>query len=405
MRYILPFLATLSLLFGGTFIALAAETTGSGIILLEPSVVGAEESSRVQFGEYMSTLFTTFISVAATLAVLMIVIGGIQYITSFSIGKKEQGKERIVNAIFGLLLAVSAYLILRTINPDLVSSETLSLDIGNFDAITQSLSNGLYNEDGTRNEAHETQETDASEELAEWGQCTQNGYKDCKWLDVCTDETDSLGIDESNCNEPGVVDNAAGSVCCGKYDTDNLKYYYTNLTNKCIAGPYDSIDACKTANSVGTASCQTTERVRESNETLNYPQCSNNTTGDTGTWRYQTGIEQQAGDMSSSVTSLLSCMRGKIPDTSVGEISSISDSTHIGNLEACNKTSCSGCSHSCRSCHYGGGVSGAKSMAVDFGDEWNKSTIVSAARACDSGAYILDEGNHIHVSTSACPRN
>ncbi len=415
MKIILHTLVAFSIFSSIITVAFAAE--GGGIILLEPSVVNAGENSRVQFGQYMSTLFTTFITVAAVLAVLMIVIGGIQYITSFSGSGKEQGRVRITNAIFGLLLAVSAFLILQTVNPDLVSSDTLSLDIGKFSPITQSIANGLYSKDGTRDEAHETKETDKSEEAAEWGRCTQNGYKKCVWMENCV----SIGPDnqplpyveipKNNCDKPASADQIASSICCGMIDTENKKYYFINTDESCISSAYNSLNECNSAKPSNTA-CRDTEMTRRANETLNYPQCSNpsggSEGGDTSTigqWQYQTGIERQAGDMSSSVTSLLSCMREKIPDTSVGQISSISDSRHIGNLASCNQANCSGCSHSCRSCHYGGGTTGNKSMAVDFGDEWNKTKIISAARACDPEAYILDEGNHIHVSTSACPRN
>ena len=52
----------------------------------------------------------------------MIVIGGVQIIFSGgSSGKIAEGKKRITEAIWGLILALAAYLILYTINPDLIS--------------------------------------------------------------------------------------------------------------------------------------------------------------------------------------------------------------------------------------------------------------------------------------------
>ena len=51
----------------------------------------------------------------------MIVIGGIQYVTAYgNPGKLEDAKNRINQALIGLLLAVGAWLILYTINPDLI---------------------------------------------------------------------------------------------------------------------------------------------------------------------------------------------------------------------------------------------------------------------------------------------
>jgi RHS repeat-associated protein len=51
----------------------------------------------------------------------MIVIGGFQYISSDAIMKKSEGKQRIQDAVIGLVLVISAWLILNTINPNLVT--------------------------------------------------------------------------------------------------------------------------------------------------------------------------------------------------------------------------------------------------------------------------------------------
>lgn len=76
----------------------------------------------VGLGAYLTVIFTIGIGLAGVLAVLMIVIGGVQYIGSgMSPSGKEDAKGRITNAIFGLLLALTSWLILNVINPDLVS--------------------------------------------------------------------------------------------------------------------------------------------------------------------------------------------------------------------------------------------------------------------------------------------
>ena len=69
---------------------------------------------------YLESVFTFGISIAGIFAVTMIVIGGIQYITAYgNTGMVENAKNRITQALLGLLLAVGAWLILYTINPDL----------------------------------------------------------------------------------------------------------------------------------------------------------------------------------------------------------------------------------------------------------------------------------------------
>ena len=58
---------------------------------------------------------------SAVLAMVMIVIGGIEYMTSELVSSKKAGIERITNAILGLLIALTAFLILNTINPNLLN--------------------------------------------------------------------------------------------------------------------------------------------------------------------------------------------------------------------------------------------------------------------------------------------
>ncbi len=77
--------------------------------------------------QYIGWLFNFALTAAAFLAVLMIVIGGIQIVVGgASESARKNGKDRIWAAIWGLLLAICAWLILYTINPDMVKG-TLDL--------------------------------------------------------------------------------------------------------------------------------------------------------------------------------------------------------------------------------------------------------------------------------------
>ncbi|HEX5430229.1 MAG TPA: pilin [Patescibacteria group bacterium] len=70
----------------------------------------------------VSKVYTWSLSVAAILAVLMIIVGG--YITMTSAGNADRasrGKKYITSAVVGLILLFGAYILLRTINPDLVN--------------------------------------------------------------------------------------------------------------------------------------------------------------------------------------------------------------------------------------------------------------------------------------------
>jgi ABC-type dipeptide/oligopeptide/nickel transport system permease subunit len=85
----------------------------------------------VRLGDYLAAAFRVGIYLAAILTVIMLIIGGIQYMTAGGDpGKVGNAKDRIKNAVFGLLLVLASYLIVYTINPDLVN---LQYTIQEFD--------------------------------------------------------------------------------------------------------------------------------------------------------------------------------------------------------------------------------------------------------------------------------
>ncbi len=83
--------------------------------------VGTGGAGDFTLASYIRTLVRVAIGVIGILAVVMIVISGVQYMGSDVFTEKEAAKGRLTGAIFGLILAVSSVLILRTINPDLTS--------------------------------------------------------------------------------------------------------------------------------------------------------------------------------------------------------------------------------------------------------------------------------------------
>ena len=81
-------------------------------------------------GSYINSVFFLVISIAAMLAVLRIVLGGFQYMTQEAVSQQQQARQTIQNAVVGLLLLLGVYLILTTINPEIL----------NFNALRSSLS-------------------------------------------------------------------------------------------------------------------------------------------------------------------------------------------------------------------------------------------------------------------------
>lgn len=113
-------------------------TSNNGVLsTFDPASRDGQDS---KLGEYLNIMIRLFIGICAVLAVIMIVMGGIEYMTSELVSSKEAGRKRISGAIFGLLLALGAYTILNTINSDLLKTDlkslklaTVNVEIENFD--------------------------------------------------------------------------------------------------------------------------------------------------------------------------------------------------------------------------------------------------------------------------------
>lgn len=78
------------------------------------------------FNSYINQLYFLSISLAALLAVIKIIIGGVKWMLTDIVTSKADAKNDIRSALLGLLLIVSAVLILGTINPQLRELNVLS---------------------------------------------------------------------------------------------------------------------------------------------------------------------------------------------------------------------------------------------------------------------------------------
>lgn len=78
-------------------------------------------SSDSSIGDIINGLLRLAVVGAGFLAVIFIIYGGFEYMISGAREAKKDGKGRIQNAIFGLLLLLLSYVILSVINPDLLN--------------------------------------------------------------------------------------------------------------------------------------------------------------------------------------------------------------------------------------------------------------------------------------------
>lgn len=86
-----------------------------------PNIDSSVDFKGTSIGKYLNGIFKFMIGLAGVLAVVMLVLGGIQYMSTDAISGKEAGKERMTSSILGLLLALGAFVILNTISPTLTN--------------------------------------------------------------------------------------------------------------------------------------------------------------------------------------------------------------------------------------------------------------------------------------------
>ncbi|OGL78572.1 hypothetical protein A3E39_02045 [Candidatus Uhrbacteria bacterium RIFCSPHIGHO2_12_FULL_60_25] len=81
------------------------------------------------FGEYIAALYRYAISIAAIAATVMFVFGAFQFLLGSAVPQINKGRAYMIDAVVGLLLVMGATLILRTVNPALVSLEALNITL------------------------------------------------------------------------------------------------------------------------------------------------------------------------------------------------------------------------------------------------------------------------------------
>lgn len=108
-----------------------------------PGLTDTAQTSVVNsasLASFFNNLYKYLIGLAASFAVIMIIWGGLEISTQDSISKKGAGKEKITNAIFGLVLVLSPVLVFSIINPSILN---LSLNLPPLDTKSGAANSGV----------------------------------------------------------------------------------------------------------------------------------------------------------------------------------------------------------------------------------------------------------------------
>ncbi len=112
------------------FVATFGMALSVSAVSISPAIPGMSVSPTTGTppSSFVAGFYKFALMIGGTLAFGAVVYGGILYAASAgNPGKQSEGREWIKSALFGLLLLAGAYLILYTVNPDIVSLKLPSL--------------------------------------------------------------------------------------------------------------------------------------------------------------------------------------------------------------------------------------------------------------------------------------
>ncbi len=136
---------------------------------------------------FFNNLYKYLIGLAAILAVIEIIWGGLEISTKDSVSKQSDGRERITQAIFGLVLVLSPVLVFSIINPNILN---LSLNLPVLNT-TNAVSN-ITSSSGTPTIDSQTQ-------------CSVTGTAGVLQFATCPSGTAAQAWGQQNCTAGGIL--------------------------------------------------------------------------------------------------------------------------------------------------------------------------------------------------------
>ena len=113
------------LICAGSFLGVALKTTAIELNLDYPEFGGLDLNNQQDLAQLIAWLYYFIIGISGFAAFVMLVWGGIQWLTSAgNPSKTEDAKDRITSALLGLVIILASWLILNVINPDLTILRT-----------------------------------------------------------------------------------------------------------------------------------------------------------------------------------------------------------------------------------------------------------------------------------------
>lgn len=224
----------------------------SGFTALAP-IPGLTDSANTSvvnassLANFFNNLYKYLIGIAAMLAIIEIIWGGLEISTKDSVSKKSDGKERITQALLGLVLVLAPVLVFSIINPSILN---LSLNLPEL---------------STKTTFSVTAGSSAALPPAPATGCTLARKGDYVEIAVCANMTAATSYSCSNGQDlkvPPCPLNAANNACdetkpivvsCSKTLTLNAYQYYTGVGK--LTGPIAFVPSDQSAADAFYAGC------------------------------------------------------------------------------------------------------------------------------------------------------
>jgi hypothetical protein len=188
---------------------------------------GTDLTNPANFPTLVSTIFRVLITVGALLAVLMLTIGGVQYMIAESVGGKTQGIARAKAALWGIVLVAGSWLILNTINPDLLNVNLITCPTGANCTVPAAPATPVSGQPASITQLSQTQ----TDQAGLTGQLQNSSW--LTWGAQNPPSADMINSFNTSCTQAGgqpTPNTAAGGMVCMTKTASNVgnNYNYSN---------------------------------------------------------------------------------------------------------------------------------------------------------------------------------
>jgi hypothetical protein len=162
----------------------------------DPCSKAGTVQTQLNFKYYVQYMFNLLIALAAVASVFMIVYGGFQYMSTDSWQGKSDGLSKVKNALLGLLLVLTSYIILRTIDPRLVAIPTTLVPPLNIKY--ESVGPGLLSQLKKEADSFNTNVIETKAKLAEAEKRNEQRFVEVQKLDEEIEDLEAQGMTEND---------------------------------------------------------------------------------------------------------------------------------------------------------------------------------------------------------------